>query len=84
VFGAALSPDGRRLATSGSDPIKLWDLVAHRELVTLQGEGHFFINPAFSPDGNTLTAAAVSGTAHLWHAPSWEEIEAAESRQKTR
>lgn len=84
VFGVALSPDGRRLATSGTESIKVWDLVAQRELVTLQGEGQFFINPGFSPDGNTLTATAVSGRAHLWHAPSWEEIEAAESRQKAR
>jgi WD40 repeat protein len=84
VFGTALSPDGRRLATSGGEAIKVWDLVAQRELVTLQGEGQFFINPGFSPDGNTLTATAVSGTAHLWHAPSWEEIEAAESRRKPR
>lgn len=84
VFGAALSPDGQRLATSGTEPIKVWDLVAHRELMTLQGEGQFFINPSFSPDGNTLTATALSGTAHLWHAPSWEEIEAAEDRQKPR
>lgn len=84
VFGTTLSPDGWRLATSGTESIKVWDLVAHRELVSLQGKGQFFINPAFSPDGNTLTATAVSGTAHLWHAPSWEEIEAAENRQKPR
>lgn len=54
MFGAALSPAGRRLATSGTEPIKVWGLVAQRELVTLQGEGQFFINPGFSPDGNTL------------------------------
>ena len=81
VCGAALSPDGRRAATGGSSPrdaVKLWDLVAHRELLTLQGEGQHFMHVAFSPDGNTSAAVSLDGIAHLWRAPSWEEIEAAE------
>ena len=35
---------------------------------------------SFSPDGNTLAATSLNGNAHLWHAPSWAEIEAAEKR----
>ncbi len=34
-----------------------------------------------SPDGNTLAAMALTGEAHLWRAPSWEEIEAAKRKQ---
>ncbi|MGA2501645.1 MAG: hypothetical protein ABSH20_28215, partial [Tepidisphaeraceae bacterium] len=85
LWAAALSPDGRRLATGGNGPtesVKLWDLVAHRELLSLSADGLFFLHVAFSPDGNTLAATAMSGTTHLWHAPSWEEIEAAESKQE--
>jgi WD40 repeat protein/predicted Ser/Thr protein kinase len=85
VFSAALSPDGRRAATGGQSPrdaVKLWDLVAHRELLTLQGEGQYFIHLTFSPDGNTLAAVSLDGMAHLWRAPSWEEIKAAE-KEKT-
>jgi WD40 repeat protein/predicted Ser/Thr protein kinase len=81
IGGAALLPDGRRLATGGStarDAVKLWDLAAQRELLTLQGEGHYFMHVTCSPDGNTLAATSFTGVAHLWHAPSWEEIEAAE------
>jgi hypothetical protein len=33
---------------------------------------------AFSPDGSTLMAMSFAGIAHLWRAPSWAEIEAAE------
>ena len=67
-----------RAATSPRDAVKLWDLVAHRELLSLQGEGQYFMHVAFSPDGNTLAAVSLDGIAHLWRAPSWEEIEAAE------
>ena len=81
VWSAAYSPDGRRLATGGSvtkDAVKLWDPATQRELLTLQGEGEYFIQVAFSPDGNTLKVTSIGGVTHLWRAPSWEEIEAAE------
>ena len=86
VCSPALSADGRRLATGGSSPkdaVKLWDPEAHRELLSLPGEGQFFAHVAFSPDGNTLVAVSLDGMAHLWRAPSWEEIAAAEKKQKT-
>jgi WD40 repeat protein len=81
IWGSALSPDGRRLATVGTvpgDAVKLWDLAARREVLSLQGVGAIFCDPVFSPDGNTLAAVAMTGIANLWRAPSWEEIEAAE------
>jgi WD40 repeat protein len=85
IRGAALSPDGRRWATGGYEPteaVKLWDPGVHRELLTLRGSGRFFVDVNFSPDGNTVVASGRLGFANLWHAPSWEDIEAAEKRQK--
>ena len=86
ALSVAFSSDGRRLATGGGgtgDAVKLWDLATHRELLTLPAEGFFFSDVAFSPDGNTLAATSIAGIAHLWRAPSWEEIAAAEKTQKT-
>ncbi|MCX5643356.1 MAG: serine/threonine protein kinase [Phycisphaerae bacterium] len=85
AHGAAFSPDGRRLATGGGsrDPVKLWDLSTHRELMTLSGQGSAFSFVDFSPDGRWLAACSGEGRLHLWFAPSWEEIEAAEKRQKS-
>ena len=84
VWGAAFSSDGRRLATVGSfarDAVKVWDIATRRELLTLPAEGQFFTHPTFSPDGDTLATTSLDGIAHLWHAPSWAEIEAAEKGQ---
>ncbi len=81
VWSAVLSPDGRRLATGGSDArdaVKLWDLATQRELLSLHGEGDLFQHVAVSPDGSALMATSFAGIAHLWRAPSWAEIEAAE------
>jgi WD40 repeat protein len=69
------------LATGGSaakDAVILWDLATQRELLSLQGEGEYFDLVAFSPDGSTVMATSFSGVAHLWRAPSWAEIAAAE------
>ena len=41
-------------------------------------DDQFVHTVAFSPDGNTLMATSYAGIAHLWRAPSWAEIEAAE------
>jgi WD40 repeat protein len=75
------SPDGKRLAmaSAGSEAIKLLDVEGHLELLTLEGRGSEFEPTAFSPDGNLLgTMSTSSGVLHLWRAPSWEEIAAAE------
>jgi hypothetical protein len=49
--------------------------------MTLSAEDSLFWVIAFSPDGQWLAASSeISGQLHLWYAPSWEEIEAAENR----
>lgn len=82
AHGVAFSPDGRRLATGGGnrDAVKVWDLATGRELMVLPGHGSLFSYVAFSPDGRWLAACGNEGQLHLWDAPSWDEITAAEKK----
>jgi WD40 repeat protein len=80
VHSVGFSPDGKRLATSsqGSEAMKLWDLDSLQELLTLPAREEIFFTTEFSPDGNVLAAMHYKQGLHLWCAPSWAEIEAAE------
>jgi WD40 repeat protein len=71
------SPDGQRLAASGSGPkdvVTLWDVETGRDVATLPGAARWYPHVGFSPDGNTLFAASLEGVVLFWHAPSWEDI----------
>jgi len=77
----AFSQDGRRLilASSGREPVKLWDVGTRQELLTLSGTGSILRAAKWSPDGNVILAGPPW---QAWIAPSWEEIAAAEAKEK--
>jgi WD40 repeat protein len=80
VHSVTFSPDGTRLATGsgGFEAIKLWDVRSRRELLNLEGQGSLFNRIQFSSCGDSLGSGSARGPVHIWRAPSWEEIEAAE------
>jgi eukaryotic-like serine/threonine-protein kinase len=57
INGMAFSPDGKRLASSSSDGIRLWDVTTEQEIFVIRQSNAGRL--AFSPDGKHL--AAVSG-----------------------
>jgi len=50
-------------------------------VLTLEGQGFIFEHTAFSSDGRMIGSANVQGILHLWRAPTWTEIEAAEKAE---
>jgi WD40 repeat protein len=56
----AISPDGKLLATGGSD-IRLWDLVTGKQLWAVKGHPDGVARIAFSPDGKNLASGGWLG-----------------------
>ena len=64
VIEVRYSPDGTRLAVTGSIGIWLYDTATHREVALLTGHKGPVNSVAFSPDGRTLARSAVTGSGH--------------------
>jgi len=81
--GVAFSSDGRRLisASGALETAKLWDVGTGQELLNLSGTGSFLERAAWSADGDTILAGAPW---QAWHAPSWEDIAAAEKKTEAK
>lgn len=59
-------------------PSRLWDVDTRQELLNLSGIGSG-LNVRWSADGNVILAGPPW---QAWKAPSWEEIAAAEAKEK--
>jgi WD40 repeat protein len=88
VFSVAFSPDGKTLATASDDStLKLWNVAAQQELLSLRRLGGVLRGLMFSPDGRLLVGgssfSAPSGGLRFFRAPLLSETDTANA-QSTR
>jgi WD40 repeat protein len=70
VACVAFSPDGRVVASGGTEPggglIKLWDVATGQFIRQFEGHRSWVWSLSFSPDGKELASTGVDGTIKLW------------------
>ena len=67
VYTVAFSPDGRVLASGGTDnSVILWDVNGRVQLNTFAKHGDWVKSVAFSPDGRILASSGLDGFVKLW------------------
>jgi WD40 repeat protein/tRNA A-37 threonylcarbamoyl transferase component Bud32 len=75
LTGAAWSPDGKRIASSGFDEVvRVWDASTGRELLTLRGHAGLVYAVAYSRGGKWLASCGLDRTVRIWKADTGEPV----------
>lgn len=80
ILTIAFSPNGRLLATAGTDQtIRLWDPETGRDLKILRGHMGAVHALTFSPDGKLLASGSADTSVRIWDIGSGQEVRAVTS-----
>ena len=73
VWGAAFSPDGRRIVVTAID-VTVFDAGTGDNVATYPSFGERVTDAAYSPDGRLLLLASLDNTARVWNAENGRPI----------
>jgi hypothetical protein len=75
VWAVAVSPDGRRALSAGSEgTVRLWDLQTRQELRTLRGHNKRVETVVFLPDGRRALSGGLDKMLRLWDLDDGSEL----------
>ncbi len=75
VHDLALSPDGGVIATAGADKlIRLWEVVAQREVARLEGHGGSVLGVAFNTNATELVTVSSDQQLKVWDVGTRESV----------
>src|SRR5262249_10950900 len=75
ALGVAVSPDGKRIASSSQDGyVIIWDAHTGREVRRFQAHNDHARSVAFSPDGHLLATASWDKTVKVWDAETAQRL----------
>lgn len=75
VLALALSPDGKKLASAGTDRLlRIWDLPTGKLEHTIENHADWVFGLSFAPDGKHLATASRDKTAKVWDLSAKESM----------
>jgi WD40 repeat protein len=75
VNAVVAAPDGRRLASAGTDQmVRVWETASGKELLTLKGHTGEVYSVAVSPDGTRIASASADKSVKVWDAERGIEL----------